>query len=147
MIMKTNPDLVLMDVIMPKLDGISVMERVKKERAGKPMPSFIMVTAAGSEQVASDAFQMGACYYIMKPFNREVVMDKIRRVCGEGGSLLGGELKQVIPISWSSLVTSCSKFFLMYSSLSTYGFTCFNFNSTALDICYSTKVWKSSYST
>ena len=35
MIMKTNPDLVLMDVIMPKLDGISVMERVKKERAGK----------------------------------------------------------------------------------------------------------------
>ena len=97
MIMKTNPDLVLMDVIMPKLDGISVMERVKKERAGKPMPSFIMVTAAGSEQVASDAFQMGASYYIMKPFNREVVMDKIRRVCGEGGSLLGGELKQVNP--------------------------------------------------
>ena len=43
MIMKTNPDLVLMDVIMPKLDGISVMERVKKEWAGKPMPSFIMV--------------------------------------------------------------------------------------------------------
>ena len=77
-----------MDVVMPKLDGISVMERVKKEWAGKPMPSFIMVTAAGSEQVASDAFQMGASYYIMKPFNREVVMDKIRRVCGEGGSLL-----------------------------------------------------------
>lgn len=35
MIMKTNPDLVLLDVIMPKLDGISVMERVKRERAEK----------------------------------------------------------------------------------------------------------------
>ena len=97
MIMKTNPDLVLMDVIMPKLDGISVMERVKKERAGKPVPSFIMVTAAGSEQIASDAFQLGASYYIMKPFNKDVVMDKIRRVCGEGTSMPGGELKQVKP--------------------------------------------------
>lgn len=43
MIMKTNPDLVLMDVIMPKLDGISVMERVKKERAGKPVLSEFWV--------------------------------------------------------------------------------------------------------
>ena len=75
MIMKTNPDLVLMDVIMPKLDGISVMERVKKERYGKRIPSFIMVTAAGNDNVAADAFQLGASYYIMKPFNREVVMD------------------------------------------------------------------------
>ena len=39
----------------------------------------------------------------MKPFNREVVMDKIRRVCGEGGSLLGGELKQVNPVSYTHL--------------------------------------------
>ena len=44
MIMETEPDLVLMDVIMPKLDGISVMEKVRKERMGRKMPSFIMVT-------------------------------------------------------------------------------------------------------
>lgn len=81
MIMNTNPDLVLLDVIMPKLDGISVMERVKRERGGKDLPSFIMVTAAGSETVAADAFQLGASYYIMKPFDRAVVMDRIRRVC------------------------------------------------------------------
>lgn len=80
MIMQTNPDIVLMDVIMPKLDGISVMEKVKKERAGKPVPSFIMVTAAGNDTMTADAFQFGASYYIMKPFNREVVMDKIRLV-------------------------------------------------------------------
>ena len=78
MIMKTNPDLVLMDVIMPKLDGISVMERVKKEWAGKQMPSFIMVTAAGSEQVASDAFQMGASYYIMKPFSMQELLARVK---------------------------------------------------------------------
>lgn len=81
MIMETSPDVVLMDVIMPKLDGISVMEKVKKAQEGKTGPSFIMVTAAGSEHVAADAFQLGASYFIMKPFNREVVLDKIRRVC------------------------------------------------------------------
>lgn len=88
MIMKTNPDLVLLDVIMPGMDGISVMERVKRERAGSHIPSFIMVTAAGSEQMAANAFRLGASYYIMKPFNRDVVMDKIRMVC-QGRTRLG----------------------------------------------------------
>ena len=98
MIMKTNPDLVLMDVIMPKLDGISVMERVKKEQRGKRVPSFIMVTAAGNDNVAADAFQLGASYYIMKPFNREVVMDKIRRVCKGNAKLSSNEeMKRVSP--------------------------------------------------
>lgn len=94
MIMKTNPDLVLMDVIMPKLDGISVMKKVKKER--NVSPAFIMVTAAGCEQVASDAFQQGASYYIMKPFNKDMLMDKIRLVCSSGISITGG-LKQIHP--------------------------------------------------
>lgn len=80
MIMNTNPDVVLMDVIMPKMDGVSVMERVKKEREGQKIPSFIMVTAAGSDNVTADAFQLGASYFIMKPFSREVVLDKVRRV-------------------------------------------------------------------
>ena len=81
MIVDTNPDLVLMDVIMPKLDGISVMEKVRKEKTGRKVPSFIMVTAAGSDQVTRDAFRLGASYFIMKPFQKELVMDKIRRVC------------------------------------------------------------------
>ena len=67
LIVNTSPDLVLMDVIMPRLDGISVMEKVKKVSDGKKMPAFIMVTAAGSDQMAVDAFGLGAKYYIMKP--------------------------------------------------------------------------------
>ncbi|MCI8576839.1 MAG: sporulation transcription factor Spo0A [Lachnospiraceae bacterium] len=81
LIVNTSPDLVLMDVIMPRLDGISVMEKVKKVSDGKKMPAFIMVTAAGSDQMAVDAFGLGAKYYIMKPFDRDIVMEKIRRVC------------------------------------------------------------------
>lgn len=98
MIVDTKPDLVLLDVIMPKLDGISVMEKVRKEQAGRKIPSFIMVTAAGSERVASDAFRYGASYFIMKPFNKEVVMDRIREAC-EHRDLLTGcpEMTRVKP--------------------------------------------------
>ena len=80
MIVETNPDIVLMDVIMPRLDGISVMERVRNNSQMKGTPSFIMVTAASSQDVTEDAFRLGANYYIMKPFSRDVVLDKIRRV-------------------------------------------------------------------
>ena len=81
MIVRTNPDIVLMDVIMPRLDGISVMEKVKNNTQMKHYPSFIMVTAASSQDVTEDAFRLGANYYIMKPFNRDVILDKIHRVC------------------------------------------------------------------
>ena len=80
MIVKTNPDVVLLDVIMPRMDGITVMERVRSNESVTKIPSFIMVTAAGSENITEDAFRMGANYYIMKPFNRDIIIDKVRRV-------------------------------------------------------------------
>ena len=83
MIMEKNPDIVLLDVIMPKLDGITVLEKVRAAKGGKDMPSIIMVTAAGNETVASAAFRNGASYYILKPFGREVLLDKIRLVAEE----------------------------------------------------------------
>lgn len=82
MIIKYKPDIVLMDVIMPRMDGISVMEKVRNEGEMDKPPAFIMITAAGSENVTEDAFRMGANYYIMKPFKKEIVLDKIHRVGG-----------------------------------------------------------------
>ena len=83
MIMDKKPDIVLLDVIMPKLDGITVLEKVRAANIGKDMPAVIMVTAAGNETVASAAFRNGASYYILQPFDREVLLDKIRLVAQE----------------------------------------------------------------
>ncbi len=82
MILNTKPDVVLMDVIMPGMDGVAVMEKLKSDEKLEKKPSFIMVSAAGSENVTEDAFRMGANYFIMKPFKKEVVIDKIRRIAG-----------------------------------------------------------------
>ncbi len=80
MIVKTVPDVVLLDVIMPRMDGIAVMEKVRKNHTLKKTPAFIMVTAAGSENMTADAFRMGANYYVMKPFSKEIIVDKVRKV-------------------------------------------------------------------
>ena len=82
MIMKTRPDVVLMDIVMPGMDGISVMEKIKSNAEMKDSTAFIRVTAAGSENRTAEAFKLGASYYIMKPFTREIILDKLRRLTG-----------------------------------------------------------------
>ena len=82
MIIDSKPDVVLLDVIMPEMDGITVMERVKAEGNMEKNPRFIIVSAAGSEDMTKDAFNLGANYFIMKPFRKEVIIDKILLVGG-----------------------------------------------------------------
>lgn len=77
MIVKTKPDIVFLDVVMPGMDGISVMERIKANQDCSADTSFVMITAASSENLTADAFRMGACYYIVKPFSKEAVLDKV----------------------------------------------------------------------
>ncbi|MDO4295962.1 MAG: sporulation transcription factor Spo0A [bacterium] len=106
MIVETKPDLVMLDVIMPRLDGISVMERVRNCGKVKKMPSFIMVTAAGSEHITQDAFRMGANYYIMKPFKKDVVIEKIRRLMAYGREEQG--MVSAAPVSTLSNLKLCA---------------------------------------
>lgn len=77
-IKRKEPDVVLLDLIMPKLDGIEVMNRVKKDFSIKKQPDFIVLSAVGDEQITEDAFQIGAKYFIMKPFNPEVIKNRIK---------------------------------------------------------------------
>lgn len=75
-----QPDVVLLDLIMPKMDGLSVMDQINHDRRIKKHPSFIVVTAVGQERMTEDAFEKGANYYIMKPFNNRMLLDKIKHV-------------------------------------------------------------------
>lgn len=75
-----EPDVVLLDLIMPKMDGLSVMETINRDTSARKKPSFIVVTAVGQEKITEDAFNKGANYYIMKPFNNEVLVNRIKSV-------------------------------------------------------------------
>jgi len=77
-IKEKQPDVVLLDLIMPKMDGLSVMELVNNNKEIRKHPSFIVITAIGQERITEDAFKKGANYYILKPFNNEVILSKIK---------------------------------------------------------------------
>ena len=80
MIKRQEPDVVLLDIVMPKLDGLTVMDKVKNDKNIKKHPAFIMITAIGQEKITEDAFSLGADYYIMKPFDNDVVLNRIKHV-------------------------------------------------------------------
>ena len=78
-IKEKEPDVVVLDIIMPKLDGLSVMDRVSRDASLKSRPSFIVISAVGQEKITEDAFSMGADYYMLKPFDNGMVLNRIKR--------------------------------------------------------------------
>lgn len=74
------PDLVTLDVVMPGLDGIATLERLRRL---DPACRVIMVSAVGQEERVLAALQRGARNYVLKPFEREKVLAVARRVLDE----------------------------------------------------------------
>lgn len=73
-----NPDVVILDIIMPHLDGIGVLE--KMNGLGGKRPKVIMLTAFGQEAITQRVVELGADYYVLKPFNMDVLASRIRQL-------------------------------------------------------------------
>ena len=74
-IMEMKPDVVLLDVIMPHLDGIGVLEKLSNS---ENMPICIMLSAVGQDTITKRALSIGASYYMVKPFELDVLVKRIR---------------------------------------------------------------------
>ena len=79
MIVNTKPDVVLLDVIMPHLDGLGVLEKVVNAKMENE-PIFIMLSAVGQDKITQKAINLGAQYYIVKPFDIELLTKRFREV-------------------------------------------------------------------
>jgi len=77
-IREKEPDIMLLDIIMPKLDGLSVMEKINHDAKLGKKPEFVVVSAIGQERITEDAFLLGASYYIMKPFDHDMLLNRIQ---------------------------------------------------------------------
>ena len=80
LIRKTTPDVVILDLIMPKMDGLSLMNKVNEDGAMIKMPFFIITSAISNENVIQDAFGYGAGYYLLKPFETNMIADRVKGV-------------------------------------------------------------------
>ncbi|KKT56961.1 MAG: Two component system response regulator, modulated diguanylate cyclase [Candidatus Giovannonibacteria bacterium GW2011_GWC2_44_9] len=80
-IMEEKPDLVLLDIILPKLDGFGIMERLRTK--GKPAPTIIVVSNSGQPVEIDKALKLGAKDYLVKAeFNPADVLDKVEKALG-----------------------------------------------------------------
>ncbi|MCL6595622.1 MAG: sporulation transcription factor Spo0A [Firmicutes bacterium] len=76
---KVSPEVLVLDIIMPHLDGLGVLERLNQMDRGQ-RPKVIILTAFGQEAVTQRVVELGADYYILKPFNLEVLIHRIRQL-------------------------------------------------------------------
>ena len=74
-----QPDIILMDMMMPKMDGLTACHAIKKDPTTKSIP-VIMVTAIGFELNIKLSQQMGDTGYVTKPFSSQDLLDKIGEV-------------------------------------------------------------------
>lgn len=81
LINEQNPDVVVLDVIMPHLDGIGVLEKLN-DNFSSYKPKIIILTAFGQESVTQRAVELGADYYILKPFDFTVLATRIKQLTG-----------------------------------------------------------------
>ncbi|HBE9707111.1 TPA: sporulation transcription factor Spo0A [Clostridioides difficile] len=79
LVKKTQPDLLILDVIMPHLDGLGVIEKLNTMDIPK-MPKIIVLSAVGQDKITQSAINLGADYYIVKPFDFVVFINRIREL-------------------------------------------------------------------
>ena len=71
LIEEKKPDLVVLDIIMPILDGLGVLEKLNTMDLD-PKPRIIVLSAVGQDKITQRAISLGADYYVIKPFDMEV---------------------------------------------------------------------------
>ena len=76
---ETKPDLVLMDITMPEMDGIQALKAIKEADASA---CVIMCSAMGQQAMVIEAIQNGAKDFIVKPFQADRVLEAVKKVIG-----------------------------------------------------------------
>ena len=74
--METKPDLVLMDITMPEMDGIQALKKIKEN---DPNASVVMCSAMGQQAMVIESIQSGARDFIVKPFQPDLVIEAVKK--------------------------------------------------------------------
>ena len=80
---RTNPDIVLMDITMPQMEGIEAAEKIVQQH---PEARIVMVSSVGYQENIVAALQRGARHFVQKPVKPEVLYEVIKYVMGEDGT-------------------------------------------------------------
>lgn len=76
---REKPHILILDIIMPLLDGLGVLEKLK-EKENYFMPKVVVLSAVGQESITQRAIELGASYYVIKPFDFQVFIKRLRQI-------------------------------------------------------------------
>ena len=103
-IISEKPDIAILDVIMPHLDGIGVLEKLNSSNTF--MPICIMLSAVGQDNVTAKAINLGAQYYILKPFEIDVLIKRIRELVNKPANTVANIIPKEIKSSYVDISNS-----------------------------------------
>ncbi|MBO5008546.1 MAG: sporulation transcription factor Spo0A [Clostridia bacterium] len=77
MVLETKPDLLLTDIVMPVMDGLTLLSRIANNNALVKKPKIIVFSASGYDSIITNATRLGAEFYFIKPFDMQALCDRI----------------------------------------------------------------------
>ncbi|MDR7869997.1 MAG: sporulation transcription factor Spo0A [Tissierellaceae bacterium] len=78
---KERPHILILDIIMPHLDGLGVLERLNHSN-NNYFPKVVVLSAVGQDSITQKAIELGASYYMVKPFDFNVFIDRLKQING-----------------------------------------------------------------
>jgi two-component system response regulator (stage 0 sporulation protein A) len=81
---KSNIDILIMDVVLPGLDGFALIENMKKTNEIMKKPKVVVTSSLAHEGFITKAMQLGVSYFMIKPINEMVLFDRVKEICNAG---------------------------------------------------------------
>ncbi len=97
LIQTQEPNLIILDLVMPNLDGLGVLERINA-RGLMTRPKIIMLTAFGQEALTRQAMMLGVDYFILKPFDLDIIGKRIRSLTNDLQSTASNMSSPTMPV-------------------------------------------------
>ena len=94
-ILENEPDIVLLDVVLPVLDGFSVIEKINGNKEVKTKPSFVILSSIGNQSMVECACKLGVAYYILKPCSMDNLARRLLQIASirQEGEKIRGKLE------------------------------------------------------
>lgn len=80
LIYDAKPDLLILDIIMPHLDGLGVLEKLNLNKDSELAPKIIVLSAVGQDKITQNAIKLGVDYYVLKPFDMDIFIRRIKEM-------------------------------------------------------------------
>ena len=83
-IKKSNPDILIMDVVLPGFDGFALIESITKTNEIMKKPKIVVMSSLSHGGFITKAMQLGVSYFMIKPVNENILFDRVKEICESG---------------------------------------------------------------